>query len=192
MGKTTRMKMTGIVCGLVGMLCLPVSALAELLSRIEVQRNDGVGVIHIILTRPVVLTSFFPEKQSYLLHIYFNDVAAAAGAQTYAPHGSGRSSASTQLVDEYMHPSPTGVVPDFWVTFQAHGVNDSALEPSHLMVQFKHEVKYKVQQDRDNRGFYIFVLDESQPGSDETVPAKKPPVPETKPSDEVPTTSEPN
>lgn len=189
MGKTKRMKETRIVFGLLVTLCLSIPASAELLSRIDVQRQDGVGVIHIILTRPVVLTSFFPQDQSYLLHIYFNEVASGAGAQSSAPHGAGRS-AGTQLVDEYMHPPPSDVVPDFWVTFQSHGLNDSALDPSHLMVQFKHEVKYKVQQDRDNRGFYIFVIDGNPAAAEVPAPAKNSPEPVTKPSAEAPAPAE--
>jgi hypothetical protein len=194
MGKTKRMKATRIVCSLLVTLCLPIPAAAELLSRIQVQQNDGVGVIHIILTRPVVLTSFFPEKQGYLLHIYFNDVAAGAGAQSSAPRGSGHSS-SSQPVDEYMRSPPTDLVPVFWVTYQSHGINDPALDPNHLMVQFAHEIKFKVQQDRDNRGFYIFVLDGNPPSHDDPTapsPSKKSPEPTANPADEMPAKPDPN
>jgi hypothetical protein len=191
MGNTTRMKETRLVCGLLITLSLPVPAAAELLGRIEVKQESGVGVIHIILTRPVVLTSYFPPNQSYLLHIYFNDVASSAGAQSSAPRGSGHSM-SSQPVDEYMRSPPTDLVPDFWVTFQSHGPNDSALDPSHLMIQFKHEVKYKVQQDRDNRGFYIFVFDGNRPSTEDSTPSKKSPGPAANPTDDSPAKSDPN
>jgi len=191
MGNTIKMKTMRHVCGLMIALLLPVPAAAELLGRIEVKQESGVGVIHIILTRPVVLTSYFPPDQSYLLHIYFNDVASGPAAQASTPRGSGHSM-SAQPTDEYMRAPPTDLVPDFWVTFQAHGPNDSALDPSHLMIQFKHEVKYKVQQDRDNRGFYIFVFDGNMPLTPDSTPHKKSPGPATNPVDDKPAKSEAN
>jgi hypothetical protein len=190
MAKTKRIKEIRIACSVLVTLCLPISAAAELLSQIQVQQEDGVGVIHIFLTRPVVLTSFFPEKQGYMLHIYFNDVAAAAGAQSSMSRGSGHSM-SSQMIEESMNSPPTDLVPTFWVKYGSHGMSDPALDPKHLMIQFAHEVKFKVQQDRDNRGFYIFILDGNPPARDNPSapsPSKQPP----EPTDVMPAKPDPN
>jgi len=147
-------------------LAWPLAVRADLLSHIEVHRENNVGVIHIVLTRPVIYTHHFPADHGYLIHIFFNDLTldrSNLGAPGRAP---GRPD------DEFMRSPPNDIVPVFWVAYNNYGTNDLSLDPFHLLVQFGQPVHYKILPDADNRGFYIFVLDTDAPPAT-TPPADK-------------------
>jgi len=130
----------------------PLASSADLLNRIEVYKASDVGVIHILLTRPVFYTYHFPPEHSYLIHIYFNDLALDRGSAMQ--HGAGTMGPH----DEFMRGPANDIVPVFWVAYNNHGTGDLNLDPFHLMVQFGEPVHYKIAPDADNRGFLIFVL----------------------------------
>jgi hypothetical protein len=67
----------------------PLVAGAEMLNRIEVKTENDVGVIHIVLTRPVVYTHHFPIGRTSLIHIYFNDSAGDIRGRAAPLRGAG-------------------------------------------------------------------------------------------------------
>jgi hypothetical protein len=139
----------------------PLSSSAQLLSHIEVKKENDVGVIHIVFTRPVIYTQHVPPEHGYILHIYFNDLTLERGNLGLSMRN------ATPPMDEFMRSPPNDIVPVFWVAYNNHGTSDLTLDPFHLQVQFGQPVHYKVLPDRDNQGFYIFVLSVDPP------PAKK-------------------
>jgi len=124
---------------------------AELLSHIDVRKENGIGVIHVVFTRPVIYTHHFPLDHGYLLHIFFNDLTLERG-NPGTLHGTGRPD------DEFMRSPPNNIVPVFWVAYNNFGTGDLGLDPFHLQVQFGQPVHFNVQPDQDNQGFYIFIL----------------------------------
>jgi len=173
--------------------CWQEASSADLLSRIEVYKENDVGVIHIHLNRPVIYTRHFPSEHSYLVHLYFNDLSLDRGnwGAAMQMHGSGRPN------DEFMRSPPNDIVPVFWVAYNNHGTHDLSLDPYHLLVQFSQAVHYKIMPDPDNQGFLIFVLSTDTPAA-KTPPAKPAKTPTEKSADpapaktELPTTNPPD
>jgi hypothetical protein len=164
--------------------CWPLASSAELLNRIEVHRENNVGVIHVLLTRPMIYMRHFPPEHSYLVHIYFNDLSLDRGNMGGSMHGSARSS------DEFLRSPPNDIVPEFWVAYNNHGTNDLSLDPFHLLVQFVQPVHYKIVPDADNQGFYIFVLSTDVPTA-KTPPKNTEKERATNPADPTPANPDP-
>lgn len=164
--------------------CWPLTSSAELLNRIEVYKENNIGVIHILLTRPVIYTHHFPPENSYLVHIYFNDLSLDRGNMGGSMHGSVRPN------DEFMRSPPNDIVPVFWVSYNNRGTNDLSLDPYHLLVQFGQPVHYKIMPDPDNLGFYIFVLSTDVPAA-KAAPKDARQERVTKPVDPAPAVAEP-
>jgi len=138
---------------------LPVPVSAQLLNRIEVYKENNIGVVHVLLNRPVIYTHHFPPEHGYLVHIYFSDQRLDRNNWGAAIHG------AVLPNDEFMRAPPNDIVPVFWVSYNNHGTGDLILDPFHLIVQFSQPVHYKIMTDADNQGFYIFVLSTDAPAT---------------------------
>ncbi len=158
-------KLTSIATWILS-LTWPLTSFGDLLNRIEVYKQNDVGVIHILVTRPLIYTHHFPPDHSTILHIYFNDLTLNRG-NTGMSTGRSMSDPTMDRNNQGMQGAPTtefmrapsnDIVPMFWVSYNNHGTADMALDPFHLMVQFAEPVHYKITADANNQGFLIFVL----------------------------------
>lgn len=154
---------------LVFSMLLPVSASAQMLESIDIERADGMAVIKITLSHNIRYRGHFPQDRGSILNIYFDNVALEdSGFQNPNPNPNLKSNpmnpgapmsntGSHDMPDEYLRSPPSDLIPFFWVAHLHTTAGDAGLGGYYLSVQFSETENFSVRADEDNRAFYIYV-----------------------------------
>ena len=148
-----------IVCA----MTMPLSAAAQMLDSIDIERADGMAVIKITLSHNIRYRGHFPQDRGSILNIYFDNVSLEdnnipnPNPNPMNPGTSMPSMGSHEMRDEYMRSPPSDLIPFFWVAHLRTTSGDSGLGGYYLSVQFSETENFSVRADEDNRAFYIYV-----------------------------------
>lgn len=149
---------------LVCAMAVPLSAAAQMLDSIDIERADGMAVIKITLSHNIRYRGHFPQNRGSILNIYFDNLSLEdnnspnPNPNPMNPGSSMPSAGSHDMQrDEYMRSPPSDLLPFFWVAHLRTTSFDSGLGGFYLSVQFSESVNFSVRADEDNRAFYIYV-----------------------------------
>ena len=148
-----------LVCSMV----LPLSAAAQMLDSIDIERADGMAVIKITLSHNIRYRGHFPQDRGSILNIYFDNVSLEdnnipnPNPNPMTPGAAIPGGGSHDMPDEYMRSPPSDLIPFFWVAHLHTTAGDSGLGGYYLSVQFSQTENFSVRTDEGNRAFYIYV-----------------------------------
>ena len=153
-----------ILCGLLTLLAISFSAIAQPLDDVSLEFQSQGVVATIRLTGQVQYLRHFPESHGKMLEIYYNRVKDATSTETWVDN-------------EVRKSPPSTLIPGFTVT-----TRDQQTNPK-LVIEFSREAEYSVAAGKDNRSLLITIQPDKRPVSHEPLPFLPTVKPLAKPAD---------